>query len=463
LLPGLELPLHLALTLSSLLDVAAACLVGLTILRLTGSTVAGLFGLCFYLFLPQNVFSAVNGVESALTAFLLSALLLVLVWSWRKDRADWVMLAIGTGVLGGLTILARLDAALVVGSVFVLVVLLQQRYRWRKAGAMAGVAVLIVMPWFVWSWASIGTPVPVSGESAAWLEREHFRAANPGTTEWGEIEHGLSNTKRVFLTQLPGTYFPDKAFAATLLFCGAALTAHFLGFARGTLRSETGRQLAIATPPFLAFFVALLINSGYRWVVREWYVAWGMPCIVLFAGVYFAYAARLLQDVQVEPVQDVARAWAPLALFGALTMFLAVAYVSEAREAWRAGPYFFQRVNLDAALFLKANTEENARVASFNAGTVGYFSDRPVVNLDGVVNPDAFEALQQHRLVEYLREANVQYVADRQGAWTFLPLYVRPDDWSASPWGEDPNQAMMNVAEIGRGNIATQYRIWKVE
>jgi len=52
LLPGHSLPLHLALTASSLFDVAAGGLAALAVWKLTGNKVAALFALTFYLFIP---------------------------------------------------------------------------------------------------------------------------------------------------------------------------------------------------------------------------------------------------------------------------------------------------------------------------------------------------------------------------------------------------------------------------
>ena len=39
-----------------------------------------------------------------------------------------------------------------------------------------------------------------------------------------------------------------------------------------------------------------------------------------------------------------------------------------------------------AALWVRENTPAGTAIASWDAGVIGYFSDRPVVNLDGVVN-----------------------------------------------------------------------------
>jgi hypothetical protein len=70
LIPGRSLPLHLALTASSLFDVAAAGLVALAVGKLTDNKVAALFALTFYLLIPQNVFaSSPAGARAWTTGF----------------------------------------------------------------------------------------------------------------------------------------------------------------------------------------------------------------------------------------------------------------------------------------------------------------------------------------------------------------------------------------------------------
>jgi hypothetical protein len=53
-----------------------------------------------------------------------------------------------------------------------------------------------------------------------------------------------------------------------------------------------------------------------------------------------------------------------------------------------------------------------ARTGVFQAGAVGYFSEREVINLDGVVNGAALRAMKERRMLSYLRETGIEYVAD---------------------------------------------------
>lgn len=467
LVPGRSLPLHLALTASSLCDVIAAVLVALAAGRLTGSKVAALFTLTFYLVLPRNVLASVSGVESSLTAMLLGALLLTLVSIRREPRDDWVRWSVLTGVLGGLMVLARLESMLVFAAVLAIIAMLHSGIRrWRAPLVTGAVAAAVIAPWFLWSLVAVGTVIPVSAESTTWSVRERFSVANPDATIIDRVQHGISYTRDVLRTLLPHLYLPAKPFAAVLFAGTAFVGAHFLLFSRGLLRRTTANQLLIAGLPLAAFAVMLLTNCLYRWSVRGWYFAWGMPTVALAIGVAFAYLQAAITSsgwFSGRKMCAVAKRTRGLLLYGALVTFLAAAYAGPARDAWRADSFPFQGGNLQAARYLKANTEPDARVASFNAGVVGYFSERVVINIDGVVNPDAFRALREHRLLEYLRSADVSYAADRDGAWSYLPYFIRPDDWSKSLWGEDPNKAFEIIQTIDQGGgFMPPMRVWRL-
>jgi hypothetical protein len=465
LIPGRSLPLHLALTFSSFLDVFAGVLVAASVLRLTGNRVAALFSLGIYMFLPQNVFNAVNGVESSMASVMLAALLLAVVSVWRAPRVDWLRWALVTGALGGLTVLARLDSVLAVAGAFGAICVCQSGpVRWRAPLVAAAVVAVMVAPWFIWSMIATGSATPVSAASTTWLLRQSYLVSHPDASLMDKAREGWRVTKHVVLKQMPGLYLPARTFATLMLAGAAAIAAHLMLFSRGAVRRERARQAAVVGLPLAGFVVMLLINSAYRWSVRSWYFAWGMPTVILAAGVLFDHLHATLSSLSDNREDRLPKQVQGLFLYGALALFLAVAYVGPARDAWRTGHYPFQQDNVTAGLYLKEHVGPDARIATFNAGVIGYFSERSVVNIDGVVNPKAYEAMRDHRLIAYLRSIGVDYAADRDGAWTYLPLYIRKDDWSKSLWGEDPNKAFVQVQQLSQPvGFFPAMRLWRLK
>jgi hypothetical protein len=76
------------------------------------------------------------------------------------------------------------------------------------------------------------------------------------------------------------------------------------------------------------------------------------------------------------------------------------------------GVYPHQVEFLDAAYWLKANTTPGEISAGFNSGITGFFSDRRVVNLDGVMNNAAYVAITKKDLAAFMKQSQVRYYVD---------------------------------------------------
>jgi hypothetical protein len=74
------------------------------------------------------------------------------------------------------------------------------------------------------------------------------------------------------------------------------------------------------------------------------------------------------------------------------------------------GPYRWE-----AGVWLRDHLGADARIGSWNAGTIAYASDRKVVNLDGLVNDRAYfdEVLRGKGLEDYLRRERISWLADQ--------------------------------------------------
>lgn len=62
--------------------------------------------------------------------------------------------------------------------------------------------------------------------------------------------------------------------------------------------------------------------------------------------------------------------------------------------------------------WVKANLPRDARVGSWNAGLLGFLSDRQVVNLDGLVNPWEYLEVEQYDLCAYWEKMGITHLVD---------------------------------------------------
>ena len=102
--------------------------------------------------------------------------------------------------------------------------------------------------------------------------------------------------------------------------------------------------------------------------------------------------------------------WAPV---GFSVVIFAVAIYMFARSINFTSKLYVARYN--AALWIAENSSPNTVFASWNAGQLGFFSDRTFINLDGLINNvDYYERVLQGStpLTDYLMENDVDFIVD---------------------------------------------------
>jgi hypothetical protein len=79
-----------------------------------------------------------------------------------------------------------------------------------------------------------------------------------------------------------------------------------------------------------------------------------------------------------------------------------------------------------AARWLEANTPPNALIAAHDIGAIGYFAERPLLDLAGLISPQVIELLSdEQRLSEYVVESSASYLVTAPG-WPYPTLTNSP-------------------------------------
>ena len=452
-----NLPVHLALTLASLLGAGTVFLVYAIVKTLTGNVWASLAAATFYALHPYLVLESVNGMETALTVFMVALTMwLFLRIACRSERTSAIHYA-WLGVSAGFMVLARTDTVFILPPMLLFLVARERGWhRWTSSLATGGLALLVIAPWAIWSLVSFGTVVQVSGVAIADIDRQDFLAAH-GSSFMTQLEHAWDLTKDAFFDQLPHLYFvPRGAPRIPILLTAAGLLAAMLLAPLTPQRRQATRQLGLLLVPTVGIVAALLFHSAIRWHVREWYFA---PVALVGAaslGILVNYVHDALRGTYLawridrqeqgsarrelpagSPARPHWRGPAIAALYGCVVLALVALYGSQHSERWAHDlPH---RLNmLEAARWIGENTDSEARVGSLNAGIIGYFSGRTVINLDGVVNEEAYEARRDGRLVEYVHAKEITYLVDLQ------------DTFASISRSEDLFSSFKRVITIGR-------------
>lgn len=333
-----------------------------------------------------------NGLETALLLLLYAVVIDALV----RGRFATTSQRVGFGLLLGFTMLARLDSVFLIlaaglwalvewarGGSFWSAFAADSRTQREERSATAAsrllshlpllAAALPVVPYLFWNLAVFGHLQPVSGAMKTTFPEPGFHPA-------------------------PLRDFPEYG-----LLTGVALLAVLIGLRPGA--SRFARALGLLA-------LAALLHAAYTIVFMVWAVdRWQFGLLVVLGLTALPAAAG----------QILARLPRPLAT-GAVIAAIAGAVVVQAYSLrLREGRYQSETYRL--ALWAREHLPKDAMLSATDSGVIAFFSERPTVNLDGLINSfDYLECVQEGggRVEEYLERKGVDYLLDQNA-------FGRPD------------------------------------
>lgn len=289
----------------------------------------------------------------------------------------------------------------------------------RLLGWTGGVFVLAAAPWYVFSFATCGT---LAQDSGAIKMLWHFQPAGVLSLH-GLILAPLKFAALFWLAApfhalLTGGFPGSKLRAAVtllllLLWLGwAAREAAQAARQTGDDAAQAARWLGLAAWLGTTLLVAglgfgLLINDP-----QFWYLAVPSLALFLLAG---TGAARLLSRRAPMRLQAAAGA----ALMGA-SLLLCLGH-----RLRMTAPYPWQRDVFLSQPGVERLVPAGASLGCFDAGIPAYFSARPIVNLDGLVNHPLVAYWKRHALEQGLAAQNIGYIVNEPGTLHHALLFMQ--------------------------------------
>jgi hypothetical protein len=400
---GDDLQVHLALTLLAVANAATGLLLAAIGGRLL-SPVAGVAAAAAWMLHPWSSQLALAGVEAPLaTAALALCLLFALDAGTSRGAAR-------LGLAMGLACLARTDSVLlctVVGLLVYTPTLRQQpRHGLVLVTRCVAAGAVLVGPWLLWNLGVFGRVSQDSARALAGLRHDRYFAGND------EFDFALTVPGRLWswnsaLAALAGL---PAWLVATVSF--GALVAAGLAWRRGHRARVALASAGLGILAIGAFY------SLVMWFRQHWYLLSSLMLLSLLFGLAFGWMVAKL-DARF-------RAGATRFAVPALLLALTAIYTPQTTALAAAGTWPWQRTYLDVARRLDS-LPAGSQVGAFNAGIYGYFADLPVVNLDGVVNGAAYEAMREHKLLAYVRSEGITHVVDHERAFAWFMVYAEPE------------------------------------
>ena len=345
--------------------------------------------------------SAVSGMEISLFIFLSILLLLLL----HRNANPYLM-----GFAAGLAFLIRPEALLLI-AIYGIKLFIEHRSnlpKFFKTGIIFAVILLLVIsPWMIFNLTYSGRPFPSTISSKFMQYGYPFSLAKSLTYLWD-----------VFLYFLDGPLmllFPCALFAIYMI----------------VQRKDSRLYYVLAWPLSLILIYAIAIPAIYH---HGRYLMPIIPLIAIFgmeglSSLFEKY--QLNQRLRTVVYLVIGGIIISLWVNGASTFALQIKLLTENHA--------------DAAQWVDENTPKDAIIATHDVGLVGYITQRPMVDLAGLITPEVIPIMNdQTKLAEFVHSKNVEYVIIFTGYYTeFLnhlnaQLVYSPSNDDIKKYGLEP-------------------------
>lgn len=411
-------PVYAALTILALAGTATGYFVFRIAKRHWGPA-AGLFALTLFCFSPYVIDNTLNGLETSIAALLWMIILDLYLDRIKPGGAD-LKTRLGLGALLAALVFTRIDGGILAVAIALDFVLRPREgsqpfaRRLRLMAEISVAALILYSPWAIWNLAAFGSVMPISGEAVRFISQlfgdwemairfPPFEPGHiPGRFYLGNFIYSLMSLCRgqIFFPATTVVFFLQRMTVYTKIhFISSwpvAVSIIVIGFV--FIRSIEKRMDVI----FIAVALTLMAYSFYvfgHWFFYRYFYPMELCLLLLSACAFEFFSKKVPAGIRKSSLAALIVAF--LFIFGR-TGSVIYGYTTDDKI------FTYHQI----AKSLDKIIPEGARVGSFQAGTIGYFSNRTVINLDGVVNADALIAMQEKKMMEYLQRERIEYVVD---------------------------------------------------
>jgi hypothetical protein len=338
------------------------------------------------------IWYALSGMETSL--FFAMGTLTAAAWSHRRHAL--------AGFAAAMAVPIRPEGGLLVIMLFAWWVFRLWRDKRRPlAGELVGYVVmplLIISPFVIHNWIVTGLPFPTTYYGRHWL---YLGTVTPETKimwtgppmmafywfrylqVWMLGQHDLSNAMKVFT---------DPVTLAQLGLWGAVI-----------------QMIRRRLPAGFAFFIVwVFLHTGvYAFLLPNFGTAGRYQGVnfALFAVAIVYGAFLLLGWVKEKGFKVIPYAFLVAAFVGATGSYI------QWRSMYSDNVHHITTVHEAAGKWVAENVPEGTRVAAFDIGIFGYYADHYIVDMGGLLDPEAEKYLRTATMDRYLKKRNAHYLA----------------------------------------------------
>lgn len=382
-----------ALGLLILFDLGSLLLLSLLLAKQFGWRTPTYIGIMLWALHPSIIKTSLNGMETSISTFFLLAVLYFFQHVARCSQN--LRLRFLFGLVIGLAVLARIDLAIL--GFWILVTELNdlRLERWNlKQASMSLITTFVgflvsYLPWLTWSYGYTGDLFPVSGSGVRFQSLLLLNSHNDGQSIlWSMVS--------VLATILYPAYKSPILFLAVI----------FLGIYAFRKRKDPQHWLAGFSTHFnqwaivLAFCVTLVFAYGL-YIMGWWFYDRYLYCLIFIPLVSIVAASHLYLEKSENPKasRNLMMLTIAVCLIQPRFWTMELGINSEENQGYRT-----------VGLWLNEKLPKGSTVGAMQTGGLGFYgTNLNVINLDGVVNKAALDALKSGSIEQYMQDENIDY------------------------------------------------------
>ena len=259
-------------------------------------------------------------------------------------------------------------------------------------------ASMLVAPWLVWSYSNLGRLTPTSGAVLRWeiaqypdrygtyLESVEVAVHSAGLHVWYSFMY----------------YRPESSITYRISLITALMTlAILVGIIyKSGLFKKTLKKLDFL---FLTAILYYLYYFFYQTDMRHWYGLFTAYILTIIIGIaiYTVYR-KITYSSRSQFMKSVV-----IGIFVIIVISASFNYAHiSSQESAGTG-------SMDRIEYINENISTDSTLGSFNTGRYQYYTPQhEIINLDGLVNPESFDARREGSLDSHLCKNNIKYVLD---------------------------------------------------
>jgi len=356
-----------------------------------------------FVLLPVTAANISNGLETSLSFFFF-VLVFYCVYKNRAKEISSVHLKglFLFGVLVGTAMLARIDNIMVIPGILIFAFLKGRNEKYpfslivRKAAIFTAGVAFIYFPYMVISYSFTGDLLPASGKAVHQI----------GSDMINYHLDGQSGFFALFQISIKNIY---TNYSLVIIF---AVVSTFV-YRLKTLACPWFKVNVTEHTPIIITSLLLFVSYTFYFTANWFYSRYFFP-LSLFFIILTAFANNQLMSGFNSPKSK-------------LIVFAVTVLVLISANLIRPGvkDFFFKQYTrkgyYEIGSWANSNFPEGTTIGTNQSGALGYFSKNvKVINLDGVVNVDAYNAIKNKELIEYIKSQKIEYFIDWEINYEFI-------------------------------------------